>query len=514
MSAYVISSGVVSSGLNIAAGSTATVLNGGMMISAMDAGVEYLSSGGVDSGVTVEGGGLVYVSAGAQALAPTVAAKGRLTDYVGGVVTGATVSSRGLLNGLGALAGASTDEGLVESVTLKGTLLVASGAQTSSIIIAPGAVETVMSGALANGATIQSGGEMILEHGSLHVATILPGGLLSGPGKLTGAISDRGVVENVNVTGQIRVASGAVLSGGDVGSGVSGGGLAVAKGGALIEGMAVFSGGVLRVLQGGLTQGDVVDSGGAVQVYAGGVATGLMVEGGGSVVVSAAGSAGALTVSSGAGLIDDGLVTFVVSTGGADTFLGALTGSGTVSLAGAGTLILSGSESGFTGQVVISGGTVGLAATTGAGTAAIDWASTGTSATLKVTAADTPTAGSTFASPLENFDQTYDEVDLRALTFVSGATAVVSGATLALTDGGQVYDFALAGSSATTYSVGFDSFGGTVIHPVVSAASRLAEAMAAMAPSPGAGHAVAASAGVSLGEALIAAATASGGRAG
>ncbi len=65
---------------------------------------------------------------------------------------------------------------------------------------------------------------------------------------------------------------------------------------------------------------------------------------------------------------------------------------------------------------------------------------------------------------MSNFDKSFDGLDLRAVTFVTGATAVVSGTTLVVTDGGNKYDFQLGGTLGASYSVTSDGAGGTLIN--------------------------------------------------
>ena len=57
MATYTISSGAVSSGLNLLKGDSAIVLKGGTTVSTLDAGLELVSSGGIASGTTVLSGG-------------------------------------------------------------------------------------------------------------------------------------------------------------------------------------------------------------------------------------------------------------------------------------------------------------------------------------------------------------------------------------------------------------------------------------------------------------------------
>jgi hypothetical protein len=84
---------------------------------------------------------------------------------------------------------------------------------------------------------------------------------------------------------------------------------------------------------------------------------------------------------------------------------------------------------------------------------------------LQIDAADSPAAGSTYASTLSNFGSSGDSLDLRGVTFVSGATASVSTSggvsTLVVTDGGT-FKFKLAGTH-NAYTVTSDGHGGTLI---------------------------------------------------
>jgi autotransporter passenger strand-loop-strand repeat protein len=228
----------------------------------------------------------------------------------------------------------------------------------------------------------------------------------------------------------------------------------------------VASGGVEAVASGGVASGATVLSGGTLSgpgAIAGATTDAGKVIGAtvsGTLTVASGGVASALTVSAGATIIDDGDLVFSGAT--AVTYAGALSGSGMLVEAGTGALVLSGAAAAFTGELALSGGTAELATAAGVGGGAIVWAST-TSATLKIDAADAPHAGATFSSTLSNFDKEYDVLDLTQLAFVSGATAVLSGSTLVVTDGGGVYDFQLAGTAAATYSATSDGSGGTLV---------------------------------------------------
>ena len=180
-------------------------------------------------------------------------------------------------------------------------------------------------------------------------------------------------------------------------------------------------------------------------------------------IVSAGGGVNGLALLSGGKLIDNGLVLVA----GTHTFAGALSGSGSLSEVGPGSLILSGAGSAFSGKAVISGGTIELATSGAIGTGSVVFAGAG-SATLQIDAADAPAAGGTFANTISNFSGANDFIDLRSIAFVSGASATVSASTLVLSDGGHTYKFKLAGSIGGAFPVTSDGHGGTLIDPHVA----------------------------------------------
>jgi autotransporter-associated beta strand protein len=184
---------------------------------------------------------------------------------------------------------------------------------------------------------------------------------------------------------------------------------------------------------------------------------------------------------SGDTLVDNGVLEVGAIT---ETLAGTLAGSGTLLKASRGTLVLSGTESAFTGSVAISGGVVELASSGGLH-AAITFSGAKTVAELKVDAADQPVAGSTFADALVNFDNSLDKLDLSGLAYVSGATATVSGSTLTLSDGGKTYKFTLGGTKPAAYQAISDGAGGTEI-VCTAAAAQVASFTQAMASVGGA----------------------------
>jgi len=85
---------------------------------------------------------------------------------------------------------------------------------------------------------------------------------------------------------------------------------------------------------------------------------------------------------------------------------------------------------------------------------------------------------------ISNFSGADEDIDLRSIAFVSGASATVSDSTLVLTDGGKTYKFELSGSLAGAYPVLSDGHGGTLIDPEAIDPTVLAFAhnLAAFAP--------------------------------
>jgi hypothetical protein len=104
---------------------------------------------------------------------------------------------------------------------------------------------------------------------------------------------------------------------------------------------------------------------------------------------------------------------------------------------------------------------------------------------LQIDAADAPAAGGTFADAIFNFSGPNEDIDLRSIAFVSGASATVSSSILVLSDGGATYKFDVGGSVAGAYTVVSDGHGGTLIDPpsIDPAVARFAQTAAAFAPS-------------------------------
>jgi len=237
---------------------------------------------------------------------------------------------------------------------------------------------------------------------------------------------------------------------------VSNGGKELLSSGGVADETTVLSGGGEYVSSGSRDNHGVVSSGGVEAIYSGG-------------------TAGDLTLISGGVLVDNGQVRVA----GAGTLAGTLSGSGVIAELGGGDLLISGAGAAFAGQAVISGGTIelGTAGALGAGSVTFVEPATG-SAVLQIDAADAPAAGGTFANTISNFSGASEDIDLRSIAFVAGASATISGSTLVLTDGGKTYKFKVAGTTASLYPVLSDGHGGTLIDPKAIAFAQTAAAFA------------------------------------
>jgi hypothetical protein len=141
--------------------------------------------------------------------------------------------------------------------------------------------------------------------------------------------------------------------------------------------------------------------------------------------------------------------------------------------------VLKGADAGFSGRAVIEGGTIELATSGALGTANVQFVEPAVgSAVLQINAADAPAAGGTFANKIEDFSGAHEDIDLRSIAYVAGASATVTGSRLLLTDGGKTYTFIVGGTIAGAYSVLSDGHGGTLIDPKAVAFTHAAAAFA------------------------------------
>jgi autotransporter passenger strand-loop-strand repeat protein/autotransporter-associated beta strand protein len=450
-------------------------------------GAEDIHSGGAASGDTVQSGGELVLESGGGADGDTVLSGGTLVfdgKLASNLIAQSSQSLTTLLSGVTVSSGGAID--LDDVAVLSGvTLSLAAGAIADSLIVSKGgAVQgqgQLDGGAIAGfagGVTLGAGDRLeILSGGKASGLTLVGFGSVlqinSGASAARTLVSvgtnlrDFGLTEGTVITtdGEEEVYSGGVASGD-----------------------AIEHGGVEFVLSGGVADGAAVLSGGFDRVSSGGVAFDAVVSVGGTGTISSGGTVFGLTALSGGLVVDDGEARFA----GAGTLDGTLAGSGAIVQDGTGDLVLSGAGAAFSGKLAIEGGTVELATSGALGNGYVEFAEPSTgSAVLQIDAAGAPAAGGTFANTIVDFSGAHEDIDLRSIAFVAGATATVSGSTLVLNEGGATYKFKLGGTIAGAYPVLSDGHGGTLIDPQVA---RFAQTAAAFAPSDAAKTALVSSA--------------------
>jgi len=226
MTACIVSSGVVSSGLALGASDTLTILAGGSAVATADGGHEFVDAGGVDTGGRILSGGSVQVSSGGAAMDATVSGGGVESIASGGTITGAAVLSGGaILLSAGAHASgvtvAAQGQAYINQAIGAGQTLTAGpeageGLLSSTTIL--GGVTLAPDAYLVESFGIGSGGTLDIPAGGLVTdATVLAGGVLSGQGTLIGHGAEVwGLAEGVTVGGQGEYAYLLVNAGGDI----------------------------------------------------------------------------------------------------------------------------------------------------------------------------------------------------------------------------------------------------------------------------------------------------------
>lgn len=250
----VVSSGVVSSGVEISSGTVLTVLSGGTA-NATDidsGGTVQVNKGGTASGTLLSGGGVEAVYGSDS---NTQVRGGTLRVVSGGAVTGATVSSGGVFEIWSSGTATST------TVLSGGALLFYAGEIDSATTFSAGATEIAGSGFEVSGRTISSGLTVsVASSGSAENDRVLSGGAVS--------------------VGFLGVASGNVLSGGSEIVSLVG----------KATGTVISSGGLESVLNAGVVSNTVVSSGGTETISSGGFSADALVISGGALIVSSGGT--------------------------------------------------------------------------------------------------------------------------------------------------------------------------------------------------------------------------------
>ena len=367
-----------------------------------------------------------------------------------------------------------------------GTLTVESGGSVSSSTVSSGGVLVVDSGGTAFGATVygvdeayggaKQTGVLISSGGTLELADDIVS---------SGATLNLLRVSSIVAYPQATLESGATVASYD--AQIQSAGTQTVQSGATATATTVSRGGTLVLSAGGAALGGMVLSGGVLSgagslsgsVQDAGLVSGVTVASGGTLLVQPGGVATGIVLPSGAILIDDGSVTY---TGSASVKLaGTLSGSGTLVDDTTGSLLLSGQDQGFSGTVVISGGTVELGTAGALQHGVVDFApASGSEAVLDVLSAATPASGA--APTLENFASTSDRMSLLGLVYFAGATATVSGSTLTVVDGATTLRFALTGTVGSSFRVTSGSGGYVEVTPLAAQGNALVEAAAGFAP--------------------------------
>jgi autotransporter passenger strand-loop-strand repeat protein len=450
-------------------------------------GVEYVESGGTSEDAIISKGGSALISSGGLATGLVISSGGSAFIDFGGKLSNITVSAGGAL--LDELL-VSNGQRLTYGPTLNGVTLVKGGVidLLDPTLLSGGAL-TLASGAIVSGATVSAGGELVGpgEIGSNSTDTIY--GEIKGvalgdavTGYSIAYLSSGGIASGMALeNGRLYVSSGArtystlvSFGGGNLGGSYDDvSGLAIST--------LVRSGGVEYVESGGTSEDAIISKGGSAVVSSGGVDTSLVVSSGGTAVVNAGGRVTTVKVVNGGALFDNGEIVAA----GAGTLDGTLSGSGVILQTRAGDLVLGDTGSGFSGRVAIELGTVELATASALGSGYLQFVEPATgSAVLQIDAAAAPAAGGIFASKIQNFNGVHDDIDLRSIAYVAGATAKATGGILTLTDGGKTYRFEVSGSLPGGYSAESDGHGGTQIVAAANAdVARFAQATALFAPS-------------------------------
>ena len=361
------------------ASATSTTINGGLQV---------VSRGGSATSTTINSGGRQHVSSGGSATSTTINSGGWQAVYSGGSATSTTINSDGQQNVFSGGSATSTtinaglqyvsSGGSATSTTINGGWqYVSSGGSATSTTINSGGQQNVSSGGSATSTTINDGWQNVYNSGSA-TSTTINGGLQ--------AVYSGGSATSttINSDGWQNVFSGGSATSTTINSG---GWQAVYSGGSATS-TTINSGGQLSVFSGSavdITQ----NSGGAIETdtssdlsgtnakgsfsIAGGSANNMLLENGGSLMVldghqasdTTVGSYGTLGVVSGSvlrgttTLLDKSrLAGDVVTNEGnlyflnnsAATFIGTLTGTGSLTQAGGNTR--------FSGQLSQDGGII------------------------------------------------------------------------------------------------------------------------------------------------------------
>jgi len=441
LNADVFNSGavLVESGLTVASGqtlrlapftATTTTINASTATTAFSAvsavgagiaGTANVSSGGVDVGASIFGGGRVNISSGGVESGGTVAAGGTELLLSGGTLAnetfapGAGLIVSSLVLGAGqtlAVAPFTATTVVTEGVS---ALLAISAVGVS---VGSGALESVANGGFDSASKILAGGS----------ATVLSGATGKGDTVFGGGTE---VVDSGGALSGVVFSSGAVLI--DSGFALSSSGQTLT--------LSAFTVATTETESGGTTAqravsavGATVGSGARVNISSGGIESGGTVQRGGTEALYAGGTLAGETFSSGAVLIASGLAvgagqTLSLAPFTTATIIGETGGAASRAVSAVSTTLVGGSETVFTGGTAVST-TIGsgglLALDGGTATGAIKFSGSGGTLGISGTAAPGATI-SGFAAG--------DTIDLKS--FASGATLSAGTTTLKISHGGS-----------------------------------------------------------------------------
>jgi autotransporter passenger strand-loop-strand repeat protein len=294
---------------------------------------------GIATGTLVSSGGLLVVHSGGIASGGTIYASGEATVSAGGQANGLTISSGGTIEVLSS--GSAT--GIV--VFSSGSLEVRSGGAASATVISNGGSAEVLSGGSTIGTVLSSGGKLQVD----------ANGIASGTQILTGGTETLlGVDNNASVGGTLIVSSGGVATSETI---LSGGVLDV-FGGANINNLALSAGATVIIDSGYFDSGVTVQSGITVDVASSGFVRNTTLLSGAKLVVLSGGTADPTVISSGASetVSSGGLDDIAQIRGGIQYVFGSATGA---TIYAGSQVVESGGVASFT---TISGGSMVLVA--------------------------------------------------------------------------------------------------------------------------------------------------------
>ncbi|EPB5615212.1 autotransporter outer membrane beta-barrel domain-containing protein [Salmonella enterica subsp. enterica serovar Kentucky] len=286
---------------------TSTTINGGLQV---------VSSGGSATSTTINSGGWQAVYSGGSATSTTINSDGQQNVFSGGSATSTTINSGGRQH--------VSSGGSATSTTINGggLQIVSSGGSATSTTINSGGGQAVNSGGSATSTTINSGGwQAVYSGGSATSTTINSGGQLS-------VFSGSAVDITQNSGGAIETDTSSDLSGTN-----AKGSFSIAGGSA--NNMLLENGGSLMVLDGHQASDTTVGSYGTLGVVSGSVLRGT------TTLLDKSRLAGDVVT-------NEGNLYFLNNS--AATFIGTLTGTGSLTQAGGNTR--------FSGQLSQDGGII------------------------------------------------------------------------------------------------------------------------------------------------------------